>query len=160
MTGFWDSSGISWTICKQSAPRSRQITTPTPHQSIFTGRILFLMPNQQCQSFVGIGTKLVHECKQLLCTERLKYLQPPTLKYKQQRRYNLNVKNYSGTIWFCSGTKFENGLCPSYKGQNVQVKINAVQFLIQIFFTERQWFTLLSSVTAATLLNSFNKCLD
>jgi len=34
-------SGISWTICKQSAPRSRQITTPTPHHSIFTGRMLF-----------------------------------------------------------------------------------------------------------------------
>jgi len=31
--GFWDGSGISWTICKQSAPRSRQITTPTPHHS-------------------------------------------------------------------------------------------------------------------------------
>ena len=29
--GFWDGSGISWTICKQSAPRSRQTTTPTPH---------------------------------------------------------------------------------------------------------------------------------
>ena len=28
MMGFWDGSGISWTICKQSAPRSRQITTP------------------------------------------------------------------------------------------------------------------------------------
>ena len=27
--------GISWTICKQSAPHSRQITTPTPHHSIF-----------------------------------------------------------------------------------------------------------------------------
>jgi len=26
-------SGISWTICKQSAPCSRQITTPTPHHS-------------------------------------------------------------------------------------------------------------------------------
>ena len=26
---------ISWTICKQSAPRSRQITTPTPHHSVF-----------------------------------------------------------------------------------------------------------------------------
>jgi len=25
--GFGDGSGISWTICKQSAPRSRQITT-------------------------------------------------------------------------------------------------------------------------------------
>jgi len=32
--GFWDGSGISWTICKQSALRSRQITTPTPHHSI------------------------------------------------------------------------------------------------------------------------------
>jgi len=28
-------SGISWTICKQSATRSRQITTTTPHHSIF-----------------------------------------------------------------------------------------------------------------------------
>ena len=40
MTGVWDGSGISWTICKQSAPRSRQITTPTPHHSIFTGQML------------------------------------------------------------------------------------------------------------------------
>ena len=30
---------------KQSAPRSRQITTPTPHHSIFTGRMLFLTHN-------------------------------------------------------------------------------------------------------------------
>jgi len=27
-------SGVSWTICKQSAPCCRQITTPTPHYSI------------------------------------------------------------------------------------------------------------------------------
>ena len=27
-------SGISWTVCK-SAPRSRQITTPVPHHSVF-----------------------------------------------------------------------------------------------------------------------------
>ena len=33
--GFWDGSGISRTIRKQSAPRSRQITTPTPHRSSF-----------------------------------------------------------------------------------------------------------------------------
>ena len=25
--GVWDGSGISWTICKQSAPRSTQITS-------------------------------------------------------------------------------------------------------------------------------------
>jgi len=51
--GFLDGSGISWTICKQSASRSRQITTPTPHHSIFTSWMLLLMPNQQCQSNEG-----------------------------------------------------------------------------------------------------------
>jgi len=35
-------SGISWTICKQSAPRSRHITTAASHHSIFTGQMLFL----------------------------------------------------------------------------------------------------------------------
>ena len=44
----WDGSGISWTICKQPAPRFRQITTPTPHHSMFAGRMLSLTPNQQC----------------------------------------------------------------------------------------------------------------
>jgi len=28
-------SGISWAICKQSAPRSRQTTTPAAHHSVF-----------------------------------------------------------------------------------------------------------------------------
>ena len=55
--GAWDGSGITWTICKQSAARSRQITTPTPHDSIFTGRMLFLMPNQQCQCTEGNSTE-------------------------------------------------------------------------------------------------------
>ena len=33
--GVWGCTGISWTICKQSAPRCRQITTSTAHHSIF-----------------------------------------------------------------------------------------------------------------------------
>ena len=33
--GLWGCSGIRWTICEQSAPRSKQITTPTPHHSIW-----------------------------------------------------------------------------------------------------------------------------
>ena len=45
--GILGCSGISWTICKQSAPRSRQTSTPTPHHSIFTGWMLFLATNQQ-----------------------------------------------------------------------------------------------------------------
>jgi len=47
------SSGISWTICKQYAPRSRHIIMPTPHHSIFTRWMLFLTPNQQYQSTKG-----------------------------------------------------------------------------------------------------------
>jgi len=37
--GVFGCSGSSWTICKQSALRFRDITTPTPQYSIFTGRI-------------------------------------------------------------------------------------------------------------------------
>ena len=48
--GVWGCSGISWTICKQYAPWSRQITISTPHHSVFTGQMLFLTTNQQCQS--------------------------------------------------------------------------------------------------------------
>jgi len=49
-------SGISWAIGK-SAPRSRQITTPVPHHSVFTGRMPFLPPNQQRQSTEGKSTE-------------------------------------------------------------------------------------------------------
>ena len=31
----WGSSSVTWTICKSSAPHSRQITTPALHHSIF-----------------------------------------------------------------------------------------------------------------------------
>ena len=48
--------GCNGIICKQCAPRSRQIPTPTPHHSSFTGRMLFTnseQVNQQCQSTLG-----------------------------------------------------------------------------------------------------------
>jgi len=45
-------SGISWAICK-SAPRSRQ-PRQHPATQVFTGRMPFLMPNQQRQSTEGI----------------------------------------------------------------------------------------------------------
>jgi len=63
--GFWDGSGISWTICKQSAPHSRQVTTPTPHHSMFTGRVPFLTPNQQCQSTEVTGTSCITNPQQI-----------------------------------------------------------------------------------------------
>ena len=43
-------SGISWTVCKQSAPRSRQITTPTPYfqdlENVCPGICLAMMRTQ------------------------------------------------------------------------------------------------------------------
>jgi len=50
-------SGISWTTCKSFEPRSRQITMPVPHQSVFTGRMPFLLPNQKHQITKGIWSK-------------------------------------------------------------------------------------------------------
>ena len=65
MTGIWDGSGISWTMCKQSAPRCRQITAPTAHHSIFTGRML--SPNQQCQSTEGTDINTPHHTSTTSC---------------------------------------------------------------------------------------------
>jgi len=35
MIGFWDRGGISWTICKQSAPRTRHNHTNTPSLNFY-----------------------------------------------------------------------------------------------------------------------------
>ena len=51
---YW--SKRQWAICK-SAPRSRQITTPVRHHSVFAGRMPFLPPNQQPQSTEGKRSK-------------------------------------------------------------------------------------------------------
>ena len=56
-------SGINWAICK-TASRSRQITTPAPHHSVFTGLMPFLLPNQQRQSTEGtLPSLLLHNSK-------------------------------------------------------------------------------------------------
>jgi len=49
-----DGSGISWTMCKQSASRSRQITKPAPHYSIFAGQMLFLTPTNSVKALKAI----------------------------------------------------------------------------------------------------------
>ena len=49
-------SRISWA---NSAPCSRQTTTPAPHHSVFTGRMPFLPPNQQRQSTEGTGIIII-----------------------------------------------------------------------------------------------------
>ena len=51
--GFWDALASTGPYANNLHLTSRQITMPTPHHSIFTGRMLFLTPNQQCQSTEG-----------------------------------------------------------------------------------------------------------
>jgi len=60
--GVLGCSGISWTICKQSAPCSRQVTTPTPHCSILTGQMLFLVPNQCPTKNMDLNSELSMQC--------------------------------------------------------------------------------------------------
>ena len=62
-------SGISWAICK-SASRSRQITTPVPHHSVFTGRMPFLPPNQQRRSTEGTTFSQNKKCTSVICTNK------------------------------------------------------------------------------------------
>ena len=47
---FWNALASAWPHANNLHNRCRQITTPTPHHSTFTGRMLFQTPNQQCQS--------------------------------------------------------------------------------------------------------------
>ena len=74
MTGFRDGSGISWTICKRSAPRSRQITTPTFHHSIF-----YRQMKQEMMGFCdGSGISWT-TCKQSI--PRSRQITTPTTHY-------------------------------------------------------------------------------
>jgi len=68
--GAWDGSVISWTICKQPAPRCRQITTPTPN---------FYSPDafpdaQPCQSTEGTGCHDTNVKNTYLLTDSLHFL--------------------------------------------------------------------------------------
>ena len=49
-------SGISWAVCK-SAPRSRQITMPAPHHSVFTGRMPYLPPTDSVKALKAQSTE-------------------------------------------------------------------------------------------------------
>jgi len=111
--GVLGCSGISWTIYKQSAPPSRQITTPTPHHSIFTGRMLFVTTSQQDKCIEGrwcdVSCVKIQNCLYMLIflqlpARRLYYLSGTSkitaLKSVQQQRLNAVEANWSYGIFF------------------------------------------------------------
>ena len=74
-------SGIRWATCK-SAPRSRQITMPAAHHSVFLQPdALPAAPNQQCQSTEGNSSSYnINQTIKVAYTERhgVYYLQRST----------------------------------------------------------------------------------
>jgi len=58
---FTEARDSEWQWNPLYAPRSRQITTPAPHCSVFTGRMPFLSPNQQHQSTEGIKINVMQK---------------------------------------------------------------------------------------------------
>ena len=113
---WWGGSDISWIICKSFAPRSRQITTPVPHHSDFTGRMSFLLPNQQHQS-TTIQQNFAHNLIQNLST--IRYIQkflptslPLHIGYKMQPKLKQQL-NWCKT-WNCSFTKKKIKSCIYY----------------------------------------------
>ena len=96
-------SGISWAICK-SAPRSRQITMPAPHRSVFTGRMPFLLPNQKMYT-KWVQNGYVHQERILVQTSLFLWLahvqccltKPVTQDTRQQALVIASQKSLSHT---------------------------------------------------------------
>jgi len=93
---------ISWTICKQSAARSRQTTTSAPHHSIFTGQMLFLTPNKRCLSTEGY-THAYKYSQKIRASEHVKKVNK-TVKARQSITSTEQLCQYSvihktGSTW-------------------------------------------------------------
>jgi len=65
--GVWGCSDISWTICKQSAPRSSQITTPTTRHRIFAGRVHSCRPANGVKALNNFLSSCRWNCRELRC---------------------------------------------------------------------------------------------
>ena len=98
--------GISWDICK-SAPCSRQITMPAPHCSVFTGRMPFLPPNQQCQSTEGKTSCWLWNNKSLWC-----FILGILLKMKHQSDLLFHSQQLVFTARCYASAVLAMGLCP------------------------------------------------
>ena len=93
--GFWDGSGIRWTIRKQSAPRSRQITTSTRHHSSFTAGCSSWRPTssegKRCQQKASRKTPVPG------CVHERRYIHTRTHRQTTQK-HNAHVLGGYGTI--------------------------------------------------------------
>ena len=82
---YQSDSGISWAICK-SALRSRQITTPTPHHSVFTARCYAsaVLAMGLCPS-VSVTSRCSTKTAKRRITQTTSHDSPGTLVFRCQR---------------------------------------------------------------------------
>ena len=90
LIGFGDSSGISWTVCKQSAPRSRQITMPAPHHPPCSQRRAKITKKIAAQFFPKNTTKMTRRQRCEIVWEQIR-------------------------VFFSSGMKRKNDICQTQK---------------------------------------------
>ena len=126
---FWDGSGISWTICKQSAPHSRQTTTSTPHHSCQPSGIYV-----KCTQIVNSCAKTV-TCSILLVSRfrNMISLKMPdmfiqcfarycgTLVHHRAHAAATDTACYTDQFWTCSWPAVFSQVC-SVAGQVMQLK--------------------------------------
>ena len=114
-------SGISWAICN-SAPRPRLITMPAPHHSIFTGRMPFLLLNQQHQNTEG---KILQIGRQTKITLTMPYR---LSLWKGNRNPSVLQKKH-GIFTFCATTT-KNGQMNVNINKDGELPANAKQEVI------------------------------
>jgi len=104
---YQSDSGISWAICK-SALRSRQITTPTPHHSVFTARCYAsaVLAMGLCPS-VSVTSRCSTKTAKRRITQTTSHDSPGTLVFRCQRspRNSTGVTPYEGAECRRGGSK-------------------------------------------------------
>jgi len=96
--GVLGCSGISWTICKQPAPRSRQTATPTPHHSI-------LLRSDAVLSGLGDQNSAIQFPSWQYCLWNIYYDIPRNILTQNYNvnLYNKNIYTYTHLTAICLG---------------------------------------------------------
>ena len=114
MMGFCGCSGISRTVCKQSAPCCRQTTAPTPGNLDVSNNVRkFYGQYNNIRTVLGYGThemSVVHLCK-VYCLSALMYgCESWHLQNKEQSRISVAWNNCIRSIFNCCWRESVNSL--------------------------------------------------
>ena len=108
------------------------------------------------------ATKLIISLKHLFCSERLKQLQLPTLKYRRLRGDMIQVSKWYISMYYdvCAAVKLNFNALSTTRGNKYKLQKSASHYNLKKFsFCSRVvniWNSLPDSVVDADTLNTFN----